>query len=406
MKIAHISTTSKGGAGIAAFRIHQSLLNNQLQSCFVQKTLNPEAANNIYRCTHYHNLYYRLANKLGLTQYVTLEGKYKHKISEYPVDYELASVPFSYFPIEEHPAVKEADIVHLHWVAEFLNYPSFFKKIKQPIVWTLHDMNPFMGIFHYEGDAQRAIMGLKGIEARILEKKIKDIHKSNNLHIVCLAEWMKEKSEKSIAFKSYPHNIIPNGLDVNSYPILDKNECRQKLNISNNKKNILFAAQQIDVKRKGADLLLDALKGLDTSSFNLITIGGGDIDVDKRINHIKRDHVSSIAELNTAYSAADITIIPSREDNLPNIMLESLMNGTPVISFANGGMREYISTGENGILVDKIDADNLRLAIEDFINGKYIFDKEKIRNTAIQTFSDKLQAQRYIDLYKEILNKQ
>lgn len=409
MKIAHISTARTGGAGIAAYRIHQGLLKygKNIESDFIQKIENPDPENHFYRCTHYHNLYYRIVNKLGLNPYLTQEGKYERIVSKYPHNYEIVTYPTSYFPIEDHPVVRVADIIHLHWVGQFLNYSSFFKKVKQPIVWTLHDPNPFLGLFHYEGDQERNADVLGWLDKEVLYKKGISIHQKNNLFIACPSEWVKEKSEVSINLKQYPHYLIPYGIEVLNYPLLDKKESRQKLNVDNGRKNILFVAHNVNVYRKGIDLLIGALDGIDPSRYNLIAIGGGNLNlgIDKKINLITLSHISDIAELNIAYSAADVTIVPSREDMFNQVMLESLINGTPVISFSNGGMAEHIKTGENGILLTEISSDALRNAINDFLENKYNFDRAIIRQYPIQCLSAELQAERYIDLYNHILNK-
>lgn len=409
MKVAHISTARTGGAGIAAYRIHEGLLKYgaDIESNFVQKLENPDPENHFYRCTHYHDLYYRIVSKLGLKSYLTQEGRYERIISKYPPNYEIVTYPVSYFPIEDHPIVKDADIIHLHWVGQFLNYPSFFKKIKQPVVWTLHDMNPFLGLFHYEGDQERNANTLGKVDKEILYKKGISIHKKNNLFIACPSEWIKQKSEISINLKQYPHYLIPYGIEALNYPLLEKEESRIKLNIDNGRKNILFVAHNIDVYRKGIDLLIGALDGIDPSLYNLIAIGGGNLnlDVDREINIITLSHISNIVALNIAYSAADVTIVPSREDMFNQVMLESLINGTPVISFSNGGMAEHIRTGENGILVNETSSDALRKAINDFLANKYSFDHTIIREYPIQHLSSKLQAEQYIDLYNQILSK-
>ena len=62
----------------------------------------------------------------------------------------LFSIPYSeYTSLVDHPLVQEADIIHLHWIAGFVDYPTFFKKVDKPIVWTIHDENPGLGGSHY-----------------------------------------------------------------------------------------------------------------------------------------------------------------------------------------------------------------------------------------------------------------
>lgn len=403
MKIVHISAAATGGAGIAAFRIHLGLSDQEgVSSSFVQKfkVTDKLIGKNVFQCQPYYPLSYRLKKKFHLAE----DDLYRKEIDKYPLNYEIVTLPTAPFRVENHPMVKEADIVHLHWVADFLNYPTFFESIKQPIIWTLHDMNPFQGIFHYEEDTINNKDTLGILDNDILTKKINFIHKKDNIVIVTPSGWLKNKSENSRTFKQYPHLLIPYGLDFDLYPLLNRQSEKDKLSINNGKKTILFVAHFIQVHRKGFDLLQQAINNLGITDFNLISVGGKRIEVNDNINHIHFDHIDEVSMLNMIYSAADVTVLPSREDNLPNVMLESLANGTPVISYRNGGMAEHIRSGENGILVNQISAEALSNEIKKFLSDKYSFaSAEKIREYTLTHLNKEIQSQRYIQLYKEIL---
>lgn len=405
IKITTISTAPTGGAGLAAYRLHCGLLEyTDINSIFVHKHI-ASLDNSKLEKTHSVIINESLLYKVKCHFEITPEHENWNKIVKRPSNYEIVSFPRSSYRIEDLEIVKESDIINLHWVADFLNYPSFLKKVKQPIVWTLHDMNPFMGIFHYEEDKNRNKANLGDIDNEAYFEKLKIIHQKKNIHVVCLSEWMKEKSEKSEMFKGCKHYLIPNGLNFDGYPLLDRGSSKEKLNINNGLKTILFIAHDVNVYRKGFNLILKAIKGIKDIQFNLISVGGDKVNLDADINHIHYNRIHNPEELNVLYTAADITIIPSREDNLPNVMLESLANGTPVLSFSNGGMAEHIQTGYNGILVETIGVEPLKLQIRDFLEDKYSFDSEKIRQYASLKFSNITQAERYAELYKSILSQ-
>lgn len=408
MKIVQISTSTTGGAGIAAKRLHLGLQKQENISCsLIERFRRPEeqdSSDNIFTIYPKVCLRYRIEKRLKTVP----EWKNYRTIGDMPRDYETVTFPTSSYRLEELPIVKDADIIHLHWVSNFVNYQTFFRKIKQPIVWTLHDMNPFLGIFHYEEDKirNRSIFG--ELEDKYFEIKQKAIHTNKNIHVVCLSEWMKNKSENSSTFKQYPHQLIPNGLNFSNFENIDRLQAKSALNIDPTLKTILFIAHGIDVKRKGGDILINAIKRLDNShKFNVITVGGG-TQIEFRTNNIVHKHFERISDLhllNQIYSAADITAIPSREDNLPNVMLESFANGTPIISFSNGGMAEYTQNGKNGIIINNIDIDLFTQELEKFINGAYVFDHAYIRKYAISQFSESDQVNKYLELYKNILNR-
>ncbi|WP_165043400.1 glycosyltransferase [Dysgonomonas sp. ZJ709] len=405
MKVVHVSASATGGAGLAAYRLHLAMEDiDEVDSYFVQKadTSNEQAANNTYTVPERHSIPYRILRKLRLTPEYVNQKRIPKFSNNY--QYEIATFPTTSYRIEDFPLIKDADIIHLHWVADFLNYPTFFKKVKQPIVWTLHDKNPFHGLFHTETDEAANKSAYGNLDAQILKSKEEYIHQNNNIHIVTPSDWLKKKSENSQIFKQYPHYLIPNSIDLSKCNI-NRNEAKKELNVNNGLKTLFFIAHSIDIPRRGFFLLRDAIEKLGYTNFNLITLGGDRIDINSNINHIHYTTTHNETLINTIYSASDLMVLPTMEDNLPNVMLESFANGTPVLSFSNGGMAEHIKTGENGILIDNISVESLTAGLKDFLDNKYTFDEQLIRDYAKDHFSPKLQTDRYINLYKNILNK-
>lgn len=406
IKSAIVSVASSGGAGSAAYRLHIALDKySQVQSSFVRQVT---MATDIIDKYSYvvspkqYSYLYRLKSKLGIDTN-SINNK-RHKIID-NCDCEIATLPDTNYRIDKFDLLDQMDIINLHWVADFLDYPSFFRKVRKPIVWTIHDMNPFSGMFHYEGDQLYNKIIANSLDKRVLNEKIRAIHHSRNLHIVSPSNWLKEKSENSLAFKKYPHYVIPNGLNMDDYPLLSTIELKKKYNLNNGRKTLLFVAHNIKVRRKGFDLLFAALKLLEYTKYNLITVGGNKIIINNDITHVHFERIHDNSQLNELYSAADLTIIPSREDNLPNVMLESFANGTPIISFANGGMAEHIITGLNGVLLSEISDISLFQALEQFINNQFEFDRKLIQEYAIDKFSSEQQAEAYYNLYKSILEQ-
>lgn len=101
-----------------------------------------------------------------------------------------------------------------------------------------------------------------------------------------------------------------------------------------------------------------------------------------------------------AYNAADVFILPSKEDNMPNVILESLCCGTPVIGFKIGGMPDMIIDGVNGVLCHPIMANELKNSIQEVLNNLQNFDKESISENAAAKYSPEIQAKAFINLYK------
>lgn len=409
MKIAHITTAITGGAGIATLRLHEGLLESDkdvssklLQSLFLDVKYDTL---DVYRCPESFSLSYRIKKKFRLLKYLTTQGMLQEYISRYPKTYEIVTLPVSRFRLEEHPIVKDADIIHLHWTCDFLNYSRFFKKVKKPIVWTLHDMNPFQGLFHYNNDQVNNERMFKELDVKATKIKLRALKHVEDMYVVCLSNWMKEKSMDNTMLSRFPHYLIPNGVNSEFYPLQNKIAAKEALGLNNGKKTILFVANGVDVQRKGFDILLKSIEALDPTSFNLISVGEKNTKLSTKYLYKHFGMISDISQLNTLYTAADITALPSREDNLPNVMIESMMNGTPLICFNNGGMIDHVKTNETGIILNEISDTALSQGLSDFINNKYLFDQEGIRNYAINNFSLGSQVDQYITLYEQILRK-
>lgn len=405
MKIVHITSSVGGGAGIAAYRIHKSLMQHEgVHSSILQRfqLTENQIADQIHQFDS-TSIVNKIKRKTGLSKI----ERYKKIIGKQPRNYELVSLPYSYFNVHHSRIVQEADIIHLHWVTNFIDYPSFFRNTKQPIVWTLHDMHPFLGIYHYQGDKDRNTNSiLKEVDNKIHQLKLDCINERKNIHIVTPSKWMGKHSMNSNIFGGRPHSVIGNCLNPDEYSNQNSRvDCKELLGIDSTRKTLLFVADNINNYRKGMDLFLGALQEIPASSYNLISVGNGNIQkyLPKDVNYINFGSIDNFELLNQIYSAADVTILPSREDNLPNVMLESMLNGTPVISFSNGGMAEHIITGENGILVNETASATLADAIRKFIDDFYNFDNTVIKQYPIKNLNYEKQTQLYIDLYKSLL---
>ncbi len=317
-----------------------------------------------------------------------------------PVQYELFSFPETSYRVERHPLVLNADIVHLHWVSGFINYPTFFKAIKQPIVWTLHDMNPMLGGFHYHEDSLNN-SNFKQLESACLAIKTEALRCKSNMQLVTPSKWMSEEAKSRDVLSSFSQKTLLNGLDTDIYKPLDREKCRTELNIPLDKKVLLFVAEDLKNRRKGFDLLLGALELLnDNSSVELVTIGNASAFKGDGCIHLGM--IGDDAQLAKVYAAADLFLLPSREDNLPNVMLEALCCGTPVILFALGGMKEVIDDGRNGYLAPEVGSASLGASINQFLTNGVALERDEIASVARRMFALERQATHYLKLYQDL----
>jgi len=411
MRIVQVGTNLSGGAAKAMLRLSIAIQNLGIDSVIISK-------NEIFKKAQSYNIIEKIKRKL-IT--INIKDDWELEVLNNQLNrartegLEMTSLPLSAFDLTKYPEYASTDIIHLHWVSELLDWPTFFHKNRKPVVWTLHDKNPFSGIEHYDN----SFLGIhKNGEPKFREKSNHEIELSEKwlnlkrevlkkrkceIYVVSPSAWLLNESLKSELFSEFPHSLIAYGLDETIFINRNREESRRFFNIPDDQLVLLFVADNITNKRKGLDYLLKAIDNVKNEAKLIVySIGNSNENNDKggicALGRIEDEDTMA-----KAYSAADVFVIPSLEDNLPNTMLESLMCGTPVIGFPVGGIAETIEDGVNGYLCEEISVDALEKTIKKYIENKNLFNREQISLDARKKFSGDIQARTYLDLYKEIL---
>ncbi|NJO00627.1 MAG: glycosyltransferase [Bacteroidia bacterium] len=179
------------------------------------------------------------------------------------------------------------------------------------------------------------------LEAKLRRIKEKSLAQAHNLSIISPSQWLHQHASRSRILKRFPHHCFPHGLDLQTFKPLDKQISRQILNLPSDKKVILFIADSVHNERKGFAYLMAALRLIPHDDLLLAIVGNGQPNQSplavQKLHFITDDRL-----LAAAYSAADLCVVPSLEDNLPNTVLEAMACETPVLGFAVGGIPEMI----------------------------------------------------------------
>lgn len=324
------------------------------------------------------------------------------------------------FGVEPWSQCPNADVLQLHWVAGFLDYGAFFRWLpeKTRLVWTLHDMNAFTGGCHYDAGCGRFTQGCgacpalgsrqdEDLSAQVWRRKQKSLEAlpAGKLHIVTPSRWLAEQAKRSALLSRFPRSVIPYGLDTDVFRPRDPHAERERLGIPLRSKVILFLADGVSDPRKGCDLLLQALAGItDSPDLFLLTLGRGEPVEFRGFPHVHLDAVADDSRLSSVYSAADVFVAPSLQDNLPNTVLESMACGTPVVAHSAGGIPEAVRQNETGFLVPSGDVAELGSAIRRVLeNDSMRADMSRnCRRIATAEYAIDIQARRYVTLYTEI----
>lgn len=408
MKVVHITTSPNGGAGLCVTRICNSLKKIGIDSRMI--VLEGEASD---YCTIIHpNLkwssnwlkrkFQALACRLHLwPQKEKLSHRLK-KIQNRGGNL-FFTLPVSYCEhIVDHPWIQEADIIHLHWISNFVDYPSFFSGISKPIVWTLHDENAGLGGFHYTTAKASDIEGLYDeLENKCFNIKKKSI-KNKDINIVAISSMMKTFVEQNELLGKYPVTLIHNGVDKEKFYPFNKDQSRKALNLPLSERIFLFSSQWLMDKRKGLEELINALDKLKLERNPVLVCLGGYNELPKctTIDIYCPGFVNDSEMLSRYYSAADYFVMPSYQEAFAQTPLEAMACGTPVVAFPCSGSSDLINN-KNGVVCDDFTVDALVQGIELALSRTY--NKESIREDVLNRFSYDKIAKDYIQLYERIL---
>ncbi len=405
MKILHLNTYDVGGAANAAIRLHEGLLENGIKS----KILFLKKSGRIIEESKYvqKNPDSFFKRKLKLTGFgLNEQEKLSRRAKKIKGDYEWISFPCSPIDVTESPYYKEADIINLHWVGDFLDWDSFFLKVDKPVVWTMHDMNPILGIFHYMADRDNNIDAFGSLEGEMTIKKSDSIKKCRqSITVVAPSKWLKAEIEKSEIFSMKRKLHIPYGVPHSIFRPFNRADQKKRLGSHLDKKLILFVSQSVTKRRKGADLLIKAMGLLKGSKYQLIAVGLSESNAHAQ-DILYTGQIDQEDYLRNIFAAADVFVIPSREDNLPNTVLESMACGTPVVGFNIGGIPDMVIDGETGFLAEAENAQDLSDKIKTILENDALREQMGLnaRNKVLEQYALGIQAQSYLSVYRELVD--
>jgi glycosyltransferase involved in cell wall biosynthesis len=312
------------------------------------------------------------------------------------------------------------DIVHFHWINAGMIRIEDIIKINVPIIWSLHDMWPFTGGCHcafgcenYKNSCGNCVvLGSRNendLSKRVWKRK-KRTYQKKEIIVIALSKWIMNCARNSSLFGCNRIIRIPNLIDSKLFKPHDKKFARQLWNLDQQKKLILFCGLgAVRNKLKGFNFLLEALKIIDNKNIELILVGDDSIDsqidlqnVKFKINWVGR--INDDISLVTLYNAADVTVVPSLQENLSNVIMESMSCGVPVVAFHIGGNGDMIDDKYNGYLAKPFDIEDLANGINYVLyNKEYELMSKNAREKIQKEFDKKVVIKKYIELYDRIL---
>jgi glycosyltransferase involved in cell wall biosynthesis len=319
----------------------------------------------------------------------------------------------------------DAEVVNLHWVGDETLSIEDIGRIRKPVVWTLHDMWPFCGMEHYTAHDEHARWRLGysrenrpasdgGVDLDRLAWQRKCRAWERPMHIVAPSQWLADCARQSALFKEWPISVIPNVLDTGTFQPLGAHFCRQALGLPEDRQIILFGAMCGGRDpRKGYDLLLDALAQLasrmDPQNVLCVVFGQSSPRNPYKVPFNTRwmGHVHDDATLALLYNAADVMVVSSRQENLPQTATEPQACGCPVVAFDCTGLRDAVVHRETGYLARAFDtgdmAEGLHWILEDA--GRRDALSHTARTRAKQLWSPEVVVPQYLSVYRTTIER-
>ncbi len=409
MNVLHVNTRAMaGGAGRAAYWLHMRLMAAGHSSRIVSRDV-VEGREDLQTWVSPSALWRRMrATSQWLEIHSGLEG--------------LLDVT-SWVGYRRHAAW--ADVINLHGLN--WHYFSMFllPRLQRaaPLVWTLHDMWPLTGHCGYAIDCDRwqdrcqrcgefSAPAMKADTADFLYKVRERIYARINPVLAAPSRWLLGNARAASLTRGFRSVHIPLGLNLKVFRPIDKAAARLVFDLGSEEKVLLFVAASLSVRRKGADLLVKALGHLRASgsgAVRLMIVGAGG----EAMQRLAAYPVLDLGEIRddllmvAAYSAADVFVLPTRADNLPLVLLESLACGTPCVSFRVGGVPDAVRPGQTGWLAEPDDARDLARCLHEALasDEKRREMSAACRRVAEEEYDVRLMAERYVRLYEELIEE-
>ena len=428
MKVSHFNTFPYGGAAMAARRLSRRLRKSGVESTFYYNRCDRDDVVQIGSKTEALeqaqilpkdsagglSLFSGRREKKRLKEIYRLHNEHIATRPQGEETFSMARLPeesrLNWFQIN-------SDVVHLHWISFFADYPTFFRSIPEhvPLVWTLHDQNAFTGGCHYAGGCNGYEKGC-GSCPQVTHSHSRDVSVDSfgakkraiagrNVHVVAPSKWMLDLARKSPIWpKTASYHHIRLGFNLKKFYPVDREHARKQLGIRSDAFLIGFGADDVRSKRKGVGSLLAALDHLSTNEdVEGLVFGAGEVQSTDEVKKIHQlGYVDSVDRQRLIYSAADVVVVPSSEDNQPQVGLEAMACGTPVVGFDTCGIPEMVLHEKTGLLAKPGDPLDLAAKISQVINNPMLRKQMGIEARKMMELNhdSEVQAARYIQLYE------
>ena len=416
MRVLIVNTSERtGGAAVAASRLMEALNNNGVKAKMLVRDKETDrltvAAVPGQKWMQFYFLWERFVVWLRL-----------HFNRKHLFEVDIANCGAD---VTQLPEFQEADVVHLHWINQGMLSLKGIRKILntgKPVVWTMHDIWPATAICHLTLDCRnfetqcahcRLLPGngsTNDLSTQIWKRKQQMLNDRQITFVTC-SQWLAGEAQKSALLKGQRVVSIPNPIDTHIYTPKDKQQARQRVGLPTEGRIILFASQRVTNRNKGMGYLLEACRLLaeqypeKKEDITVAILGGHAEEIEGQLpfRTCPLGYVNDEQRIVDIYNAADVFVLPSLSENLPNTIMEAMACGVPSVGFRIGGIPEEIDHQQNGYVADYCSSEDLARGIWWTL---YEADHEAVRKACLQkvahNYSQQSVANRYLEVYESL----
>ena len=413
MRVLIVNTSERtGGAAVAANRLMKALINHGVKAKMLVRDKETDSLTVVglpkSPRLHWQFLWERLVI------FVRCRFSRKHLF-----EIDLANTGSD---ITGLPEFQEADVIHLHWINQGMLSLGSIRKILQsgkPVVWTMHDIWPATAVCHLTLGCNCFTTACKSCRllpagsslAQTVWRKKQRLLEEGNISFVACSHWLEKEARSSALLQGQKVSCIPNPIDTHIYKNGNKEEARQRLGLPLDRKLILFASQRVTNENKGMAYLIDACHQLGNLTncqtlCEVVVLGGHAEEVVEQMPMKTHPlgYVNEEQRIVDVYNAADVFVLPSLSENLPNTIMEAMACGVPCVAFKVGGIPEEIDHLKNGYVAAYRDAADLAKGIAWVLQEA---DYEALSQNAVhkvaQSYSQQSVALKYLDVYHQAM---
>jgi glycosyltransferase involved in cell wall biosynthesis len=338
---------------------------------------------------------------------------------------DAAGLQYAFYPssfgVVRDPWFRDCDVVQLHNLhGSFFAFPALRAlAARRPLVWWMQDMWPVTGHVAYSLDCERWKHGcgdcpyldhypvLRRDTTALLWRLKKRVYAGAQPTLVVASSWLDRIIDESPLLRDFDRHRIPNGVDTDFFTPRDRRDALRALGSESELPTILVFDGDA---RKGADLLpriLGELASRDLRAHVLVAGARGDWRLPDGFEETTLGFIADERTLATAYQAADVFLFPTLADNLANAVLEALSCGTPLVASNGGGITDAVQHDVNGLLTPVGDVEGYASALAQVVQDEALRTRlaRGARTSAEESFSDDLQAQRFLELYDGLIER-